>query len=105
MVDAGARGSAVERTTAGVGDREGAGVEGDEPVADQPLHELGERLMPGLIEEQAVGVELAHRQRAALLHEEREKTAASGRHVGGHGDPCSTSAAARTPAADRALED
>jgi putative membrane protein len=76
----------LERGAPLVGQREDVRrlVVGDQPVADQALHELRERLVAGLVEHQAVGVQLAHRDRAAFLGDELHQPLAGRGGVGRH---------------------
>ncbi len=53
-------------------------VEGDVLVGNETLHELRERLMPSLIKDEAMGMEIPHGDRAALLRYELQQ-ALSGR--------------------------
>ena len=45
-------------------------VDGDVLVCDEALHEFRERLMPSLIKDLAMGVEIPHGDRTVLLRDE-----------------------------------
>lgn len=63
---------------------ERAVVEDYQLIGYEPFHELRESLVPGLVKDEAVGMELSHRQRATLLGEKREQTSTCGRNVRCH---------------------
>src|SRR5438876_867284 len=67
--------------------RSGTVVEGDVFVRNETFHELRERLMSSLVEDQAMGVEVSHRDQAALLCYEFQQALSGCVDVCGHRFP------------------
>src|SRR2546426_7285268 len=67
--------------------RSGTVVEGDVFVRNETFHELREHLMSSLVEDQAMGVEVSHRDRAALLCYEFQQALSGCVDVCGHRVP------------------